>query len=289
MLKKDLIAKQKPVLDLYQALVELQKKLEQTGTHTHLEQMKFIDCEYKEDADPNAGGESKIDTEALEALRALFEKLVTPVLNYCKDVIVKREDILIGLETNPDIVKAKIPSLKSESEEMQKNLEEMRSEQEKNITNVVSYFQKALESSNTTLEVPAELTGEAEIERLKGLLQEKEAQLGEANKIAHDVQSEARKRNALQDELNKYKHHVTEMKQKIKVGGSSLRCDVWFVLSLQHLEEELENEKKQSSEVKSKSLNIDHKLRALKTRLQESDNKVKDMELKYKEAETKIR
>lgn len=218
MLKKELVGKQKPILELYQALVELKKKLEQTGTHTHLEELKFIDCEYKEEADANAGGEAKSDSQALEALRVLVEKLVSPVLSYCKDVIVKRADILETLETNPDVAKARISSLKMEGEEMEKNLEEMRNEQEKNVMSVVNYFQKALECSNTTLEVPSQFRDEDEIEQLKQLLQDKERQLFEANRLAQELQDEARKKTSVQDELNKYKHHANDMKQKIKVG-----------------------------------------------------------------------
>lgn len=218
MLKRELIGKQKPVLELYQALVELKRKLEQTGTHPQLEELKFIDCEYKEETDPNAGGEAKIDSEALESLRALVQKLVFPVLSYCKNVIVKRSDILETLETNPDVAKARIPSLKIESEEMEKNLEEMRNEQEKNIASVVNFFQKALEYSNTTLELPSKFTDEGEVEQLKQLLQEKERLLFEANKVMQELQDEAKKRTSVQDELNKYKHHANDMKQKIKVS-----------------------------------------------------------------------
>lgn len=58
---------------------------------------------------------------------------------------------------------------------------------------------------------------------------------------------------------------------------------------LQQLETDLENEKKQSIDVKTRSQNFDHKLRSLKIRLQESDNKTKDFEQKYIESEKKIR
>lgn len=217
MLKKELVGKQKPVLELYQALVELKRKLEQAGTHTHLEELKFIDCEYKGEADPNASGEVKIDPQALAALRTLVEKLVSPILNYCKDVIVKRADILQTLETNPEIAKARIPSLKIEGEEMEKSLEVIREEQEKNIVSVVNYFQKALESSNTTLEVPLQFTNENEVQTLKQLLEEKENRLFEANRLAQEMQDEVRKKRSVQDELHKYKNHSNEMKEKIKV------------------------------------------------------------------------
>lgn len=58
---------------------------------------------------------------------------------------------------------------------------------------------------------------------------------------------------------------------------------------LQQLETDLDAERKQTIDIKSKSQNFDHKLRTIKLRLQEADNKVKDLDQKYKESENKVR
>lgn len=285
MLKKELIGKQQPVLDLYQALVDLKKKLENTGTHIHLDELKFIDCEYKGDAKV----ETKLNSEALQALKSLVEKMVAPVVDYCKNVIVKRADILETIQTNPDAIKTRIGSLKIESDELEKNLEHLCSEQERNVMYMLDYFEKVLKSSNTTLEVPSQFASESEVERLREELKDKENKLAENSKLVHDLQEETKKKSSVVDELNKYKHHVTDMKQKIKVkrwfGGGKFKDEKF----LQQLETDLENEKKQSSEIKGKSQNFDHKLRSWKLRLQEAENKVKDLDQKYKESENKVR
>lgn len=216
MLKKELIGKQKPVLDLYQTLMELRKKLEQTGTHNiHLDELKFIDCDYKEDT--SGGGEQKLNSEAVDALKGLIEKLVSPVVDYCKNVIAKRADILDTLKSNPDAIKTKMDTLKVESEEIEQNLEEICSEQERNVMYMINYFEKVLKGTNTTLEVPSHFADEYELEHLKQQLRENESKLAETGKLAHDLQEESRKRSAVVDELNKYKHHVIDMKMKIKV------------------------------------------------------------------------
>lgn len=213
MLKKELISKQQPVLDLYQALVDLKRKLENTGTHIHLDELKFIDCEYK--GDTNA--EAKLNSDALQAFKTLVDKLVAPVVDYCKNVIVKRADILDALQTNPDAIKTRIGSLKIESDELEKNLEHLCGEQERNVAYMLSYFEKVLKSSNTTLEVPSQFSSESDVERLRQELKERESKLEENSKLIHDLQEETKKKNSVVDELNKYKHHVTDMKQKIKV------------------------------------------------------------------------
>lgn len=215
MLKKELIVKQQPVLELYQALVELKKKLEQTGAQIHLDEMKFIDCEHSDP--PSTGEQTKISSQVIESLRSLIEKLVTPVLDYCKNVMVQREDILQSLETNPEIIQSRINSLKLESEDMTKNFDAIRCEQERNITQMVNYIQTALEGSNVALEIPSQFADDSEVEQLRQLLREKEQKLLETVKLNQDLQDESRKKSAAMEELNKYKHHVADMKQKIKV------------------------------------------------------------------------
>lgn len=212
-----MINKQKPVLDLYQALVELKGKLEQSGMHIHLDEMKFIDCEYKSDL--NASGEqSELNSEALEALKVLVENVVSPVFNYCKNVVVKRMNIVENLQSNPDTIKSEIGNLRMESEELESSLEKLRNEQQKNIANMIAYLEKVLRSSNVTLEVPSKFTDEGDLEQLKQLLKEKDTKIAEFSKLSHDLQDETRKKNAALDELKKFKHHVEEMKQKIKVS-----------------------------------------------------------------------
>lgn len=217
MLKRELLGKQKPALELYQALVELKKKLEQSGAYVHLDEMKFIDCEYNTQQQP------KHSSPAMDALKAVIEKFMSPVMDYCKSLMLKRADMLQSLETNPDALKNSVAYLKLESEKMEKQLEDMRKEKEKNLTNMINYFEKALESSNTTLEVPSHFEEKEDTEQIKQVLKETEQKLVETNKFAQDLQNDVRKKNAMIDDLNKYKHHVNDLKQKVKVN----LLDVW--------------------------------------------------------------
>lgn len=211
MLKKELVGKQKPILELYQGLLELKRKLEQNGTHPHLDELKFIDCRLKEE-----GSEGKVDLQALEALRSVVQQLGAPLVNYCTHIIDKRANILQTIETNPDSLRDTLPTLQSENAELERSLGELRKQQEKNVADIVDCFRKVMEGSNVTLELPRAIDVE-EVEDLKAQLREKESKLYEVSKLLQEAREEAHKRSATAEELHRSKHYTVELKQKIKV------------------------------------------------------------------------
>lgn len=72
-MKKDLIEKQKPVLDLYQNLLQIKKRLEELGKVVQLEEVKLLpynDAEEKvQEVIPTGGGGETISPEVLIYLK----------------------------------------------------------------------------------------------------------------------------------------------------------------------------------------------------------------------------
>lgn len=243
LLKKELTLKQKPMMELYQGLLDLKKKLEQNGASVQLEEINFIDCKdegfkkFERLSSPTSSISSKrlvtkIDEYALESLKETILQIPMTFMSFCKDVVRKRSEMLEIMNDSPHIVQERLPMYIKEDKDIQSNLESLYSEQEKRVNELIKFFHTVVESCNVSLEIP-KIGNEAEneIKNLKEQLAQKEEMLKRENNLVTEMQKELFKKSAVEEEAAKTKQHVTELRHKIRVGYTvCVWADAFIVL-----------------------------------------------------------
>lgn len=229
-LKRDIMTRQKPIMDLYKELVELKKKLDEMGTKVELEEVGIITCmddAPKQQRDRSLSPASSVssrrsrkavDENALNFLKENMMHIPKAFLDFTRDLALKREAIIDSFAEDPGSLSQRLEDLKKESEEIRYSVEHTFSEQQEKINDLVNFFHKVAESSNINLEVPSlNAAPEAHTEALRQEVKHKTDLLNEANKALIELQAELAKKSPAEDEIQKYKQQVSELKTKVKV------------------------------------------------------------------------
>lgn len=150
-LRKQLMDKQTPVMDIYQSLIQIKKKLEENGKLVPLDPIKFVVCdstkmlklkpEKSENPDVAASGESpRIPIkDSVENVKQYLKEMPSGFINICKTLIGKRIELMELLEksTDPQAMH-QLESHRMESRMLDQSISEVMQEQDRLVDDFVS-------------------------------------------------------------------------------------------------------------------------------------------------------
>ncbi|KAG5886703.1 hypothetical protein JTB14_015768 [Gonioctena quinquepunctata] len=270
-LKKDLAEKQKPVLDLYQNLVQIKKRLEELGKVVYLEEVKMMPYEEQGDIAKDGAGEN-VPPEIIMGMQTSIEEIPKTLMEICKNLLGRRNVIvdllesIIKSEVNVTDLCDQIEALKTEGAQLQNNLDAVINEHHGKIQEIVHNWQSLINDKknvNTSSKI-----GDLE-EKLK--FQEKLTE--ESNQFIHELQKKLDDKRTGQDK------YVAELNNVIH----SLRDQI------QKLEQELENEKKAATDYRNRNNTNSQNSKILRNKISELENDKKSSEALNAELNRKVR
>ncbi|KAF2880912.1 hypothetical protein ILUMI_25261 [Ignelater luminosus] len=279
-LKKEITDRHKLLTDSYQALIQLNKKLEEAGKSYPLDELKpnitVVSIEEsKSDNEPapppppqsasamemSGGGEdvqkAKIDPNTVHNMKETIKQIPITLLDMCRNLISKRlavVNILDKVSTNSieqDELQQNIQDIKEENASLEKTLDDIFDEQEKNVMDLVEKWQSLLMNSGDYSSFMEN------IENMKETIEQKEQQILKQTAETEDL------RRLKEEAIINSEKVVSDLKDKIK--------------SLEH---ELNVEKSSVQETKDKANLYDQRMKLLKTRIKEMEGKQKETESK---------
>lgn len=269
-LKKDVIDKQNNLIEMHEALSQIQKKLGANGkSRSNLEDFKVINfgdlnklCKSEEVSTSSLTGstvENKLDPEMVQKMKDTVKQIPFSLLQVCKKLMAKRLhliDILRDMSSSQSEsdISQHIESLKEETANLESMLEETFELQEKHVGELVEKW-KILLQGNGDVSAYSD-----RIEMLQEKLKEKEEKVTE---LLCEIQ-EVRKKN--DEDSVTVKVEVNALKDKIKL-----------------LENDQNQDKALVQDHKDKNNMLEQKFKLLKNRSKEVDQGKKDAELKYNE------
>lgn len=276
-LKKEITDRHKLLTDSYQSIIQLNKKLEETGKSYPLDELKpsitVISIEESKSLAPaslqpsasvmemSGGGEDvqkvKIDPNTIHRMKETIKQIPITLLDMCRNLMSKRlavVNILEKIATNSmetEELQKNIQDIKEENESLEKALDEAFDEQEKNVMDLVEKWQSLLMNScdySSFME---------DIDNLKETIAQREQQILQQTAETEEI------RRLQEETMFNSEKIINELKEKIK--------------SLEH---ELNIEKTSVQETKDKANLYDQRMKLLKTRIKEVEGKQKEAESK---------
>lgn len=231
-LKKELSEKQKPVFELYQNLLSMKKKLEESGKPVTLENIKFIDCEgsstcikVARKSDFPAG---ELNIKCIKSMQDALKEIPNSLTEVCKNLLNKRGALLEVLEkitdphTNREFFVNQLEIHKRESRILERSVHEVMQMQEKQVGDFVKTWQNVLQKG-----MPEAL---AENVELKKKLEEQGKMLREVTIDLQKAQNMMREDNSSNETLAEAHAQIENLQQKVKVSESV--CALIFDLIL---------------------------------------------------------
>lgn len=216
LMMKELTAKQKPIQDLYQGLLELKKRLDDAGINVKLSDvtLPIFDGQQKEE-EPK----KEIDPIQLDNIKNAIKRIPHNLMEFSKDLIHKRSAILQMLDHDPELIKEHLSVYEREGYEIESSLQQLFHDQEKKFSELVAFLQKIVESSNVSLHVPDFNEHlQKDLDRTKLLLKKKDDMLAEVNAVVKQLQAELTKKGGVEDEAVRNRQTVHELKHRIRVS-----------------------------------------------------------------------
>ncbi|XP_050501237.1 myosin-8-like isoform X2 [Diabrotica virgifera virgifera] len=281
LLHKDLIEKQKPVLDLYQSLVHIKKKLEEFGKNVCLEEIKLIPYSGIPETpkDVEAGAGESVPAEVVFGMQTSIENIPKTLTEICKNLLDRRNNIVelldsvINSEIDAGDLTDQIESLKREGTQLKSHLDIVLTEHEGKIRDIVKNWQKVLNDKT-------QIGSDGKIEELEESLKAQEKLTKDANQVIVDLQKKLEDKRSNHDkcihELNTVIHGLKDQIQKV--------------------EAELEAEKKNTTDYRSRVSNSLNASRGLRNKIAELekdkvnlDNQNNDLSKKLKQLQDQLK
>ncbi|KAJ8910164.1 hypothetical protein NQ315_005767 [Exocentrus adspersus] len=202
-LKKDLLEKQKPVLDLYQNLVQIKRRLEELGKAVQLDEIKLLpynDKPGKEPEQTEGGAGETISPEVVISMQTSIEEIPKTLMDICKNLLARRAVIVELLES---VTKSEVDvgDLSDKIETYKNNLDAIINEHEKKIKELVINWQALLNDKRC-------MNTNVKISDLEEKLKAQEKLTQESNQMLLDLQKKLDERRAnsekVQADLNIY-------------------------------------------------------------------------------------
>ncbi|CAH1962431.1 unnamed protein product [Acanthoscelides obtectus] len=272
-LKKDLLEKQKPVLDLYQNLVQIKKKLEELGKHVQLEQVKLMnyDGDAPKHPESDGGGES-ISPEVIIGMQTSIEEIPRTLMEICKNLLGRRNVIVELLEsvTKSEVdvgsLTEQIETLKQEGQQLQSHLDVVLSEHHSKIKEIVANWQTLLNDKDHVITNAKVGDLEEKLKSQENLTEEARHQIAELQK-------------KLDDKRNGHDRYVAELNNVIH----GLKDHI------QKMEQELEAERKVATDFKSRNSSNAQTSKTLRNKVTELENDKKNTEALNSEINKKLK
>ncbi|XP_060531861.1 myosin heavy chain, clone 203-like isoform X2 [Cylas formicarius] len=270
-MKKELLEKQKPVLDLYQSLAKIKKRLEELGKQVVLEEFKLVPTEDHGKAQGHGAGE-EVSVEMVTTMKNSIEEIPITLMEICRNLLSRRALIVELLEsvTKSEVdvadVSDKIESLKSEGHQLQQSLDAVITEHQAKITDLVGNWQKLLSEKQSPD------TG-TKIVELEAKLKEQERLVQESNYIIQDLQKKMDEKKSSYDKSLAELNGITQtLKEQIK-----------------KMEADLESERKASMDFKTRSNAHSQNLKNMRAKIAELEGEKKNVDNSNAELQKKIR
>ncbi|XP_076274411.1 uncharacterized protein LOC143205180 isoform X2 [Rhynchophorus ferrugineus] len=271
-MKKELIEKQKPVLDLYQNLVQIKKRLEELGKHVKLDDLKLLPLEdFRKQSEGHGGGE-QISMDIVVGMKKSIEEIPKTLMDICRNLLSRRALIVELLEsvTRSEVdvgeVSDKIESLKNEGQQLQHSLDGIIAEHQDKIDQLVSNWQKLLSEQRSPHE-------DGRVEELEHQLKEQERLTLESTHVIHELQRK------MEEKRTTYDKSVAELNGII----GTLREQI------KKLDQDLESERKSSVDFKSRSNANAQNLKNMRAKIVELESDKKNTDMANAELHKKIR
>ncbi|CAH0561376.1 unnamed protein product [Brassicogethes aeneus] len=285
-LTKELIDKQKPVLDLYENLVQIKAKLNELGKSVQLEEIKVLSVEKKKkleekleneaqkEVQKEGGGGEAVSENMLVEMKTSIEEIPKTLLSICQNLLSRRAIIVELLESvtksevTVDDISDKIEALKSEGSELQKSLDMIICEHESRINELVNNWTSLLSDKKTKDDKE-----DSNIEDLQAQLEKQKKLVEQSNTIIKD----------LQQKLDEKKHVHDKSVNDLDVVIKGLRDQI------RRLEVEIENERKNTMDHKTRNNVNGQTIKLLKTKISELELKSKDVDEKNSELSRRLK
>ncbi|KAJ8936875.1 hypothetical protein NQ314_012139 [Rhamnusium bicolor] len=230
LLKKDLVEKQKPVLDLYQNLLQIKRRLEELGKVVQLEEVKLMPYNEIQDSAAEVDGRGEnISPEVVVGMQSSIEEIPKTLMEICKNLLSRRAVIVDLLEsvTKSEVdvgdLSDKIETLKVEGTQLQNNLDAIISEHEKKINELVINWQALLNDKKS-------MNTNSKIEDLEDKLKAQDKLTQESNQVILDLQRKLDdKRSSHEKSVAELNNVIYTLKEQIIV--SNFQKMTWFILT----------------------------------------------------------
>ncbi|XP_057654704.1 myosin heavy chain, clone 203-like isoform X1 [Diorhabda carinulata] len=259
-LQKDLLEKQKPVLDLYQSLLQIKKKLENLGKSVCLEEIKLVPASgiIGSQECPDGAGES-VQPEVILGMQTSIEDIPKTLMELCKNLLSRRNvivdllDSIVKSDINVAELTEQIEKLKTEGIQLQEALDVVINEHQGKIKEIVKNWHILINNRK-------DLGTNLKVEELEEKMKSQETLIAEANQVIHDLQKK------IEDKRFSYEKSMKDLNDVIH----GLRNQV------QKLESDLEAEKKNVSDYRSR-INTNHQAsKSMRNKITDLENEKKN-------------
>ncbi|CAG9766969.1 unnamed protein product [Ceutorhynchus assimilis] len=269
-LKKELLEKQKPVIEIYQSLTTIKKKLQQMGKNVKLDEVKLVP--YQDLNETPEEQQEQMSMEIIGSMKLSIEEIPKTLMDICKNLLSRRALIVELLESvtksevDVGLVSEKITSLKCEGLQLQQSLDMVIKGQEVKICELVENWQKLLKEKQSS-------TNDLRIEELENKLKEEQKSKEESEIVIRDLHNKIDERKTFQDKtLGELNGVVISLKEQIK-----------------KLDQDLESERKATIEFKGRNSANAQTLKNLRTRVNELERQSSEKDTTNAELQKKIK
>ncbi|XP_044748786.1 myosin-10-like isoform X2 [Coccinella septempunctata] len=269
--KKELLEKQRPVMDLYQNLLEIKKQLAEFGKCVELEEIKLVALdEPKKQSDHPCG--DVLNQEIVQNMKTSIENIPKQLMGVCQNLVGRRAAIVELLESvsqadiGPTELADKIETLKDEGRELKNSLDVLIAQSEERITELVKNWYILLDSKNQE-------TSNIKSDEYESQIKQKDAMLQESKQVILDLQKK------LEEKRNLHEKTICECEITVKEYTENIR----------KLNHELECERRSMQEVKTRNNSNGQALKTLRVKLNETESKLKDAEGKNTDLSKKLK
>lgn len=268
-MRTDLLEKQRPVLEMYQKLVKIKKQLEKLGKLVTLEDLKFIPfTECKQPLKIEGGGED-VPTEVITEMKKSVSEIPRTLEEVCRNLLSRRNLIINFLESivtsgvDTSALSERIETLKTEGQNLQESLDGIIAEHQEKIDRLVDNW-KALLSMKQTNNKVSDL--ENQLKEQERLTQESQQTIKELKKKLDE------KRGSHDTSIAELTGTINSMKTYI-----------------QKLEHDLEVERKNSAEVKTRHITNVQSVKTMRAKVTSLEETKKMYEATNTELQQKIK
>ncbi|XP_045479629.1 myosin-10-like isoform X3 [Harmonia axyridis] len=269
--KKELSEKQRPVMDLYQNLLEIKKQLAEFGKSVELEEIKFVSMEEpKKHSDHPCG--DVLNQEIVQNMKTSIEDIPKQLMGVCQNLVGRRAAIVELLESvsqadiEPTELTDKIETLKDEGKDLKNSLDLLIAQSEERITELVKNWYTLLDSKNQE-------TSNMKLEEYESQIRQKDAMVQESKQVILDLQKK------LEEKRNLHEKTICECEITIKE----------YTENIKKLNHELECERRSMTEVKTRNAGNGQTIKNLRQKLNETESKLKDVESKNTDLSKKLK
>lgn len=220
-MEKELTEKQKPVMDLYQNLVQIKKRLEELGKIVYLEEVKLMSYNETTELPESGDGREIFSSEIVNNMQKSIEEIPKTLMTICKNLLGRRNVIVELLENivNSEVdvadLRDQIETLKTEGIQLQSNLDVVINEHAEKIKEIVKNWQKLLNEKTN-------IGTSAKVEELQEKLKVQERLTEESKNVVHELQKR------LDDKRGGHERYVNELNGVIHALRDQITVSVFY-------------------------------------------------------------